>query len=113
MTRLLATAAIALLILIAGTAGYLLLADLSHLKRPFLALLSDLIDRELIVDGAFELDLGRQIRVSGFGVRLALRGKRGFGRGFRRERLARIERVSHALTDENEQRQHSCDDYKT
>lgn len=71
MTRLLARATIALLILIAGAAGYLLLADLSHLKRPFLALLSDLIDRELIVDGAFELDLGRQLRISAFGVRLA------------------------------------------
>jgi uncharacterized protein involved in outer membrane biogenesis len=71
MTRLLAIAAIALLILIAGTAGYLLFADLSQLKRPFLALLSDLIDRELIIDGAFELDLGRQFRVSGVGVRLA------------------------------------------
>jgi len=57
--------------MIAGTAGYLLLADLSHLKRPFLALLSDLIDRELIVEGAFELDLGRQLRISAIGVRLA------------------------------------------
>jgi uncharacterized protein involved in outer membrane biogenesis len=71
LSRLLATAVLTLLLLIAGAAGYLLIADLSHLKRPFLELISDLLDRELIVEGAFELDLGQQLRVSGVGVRLA------------------------------------------